>query len=234
MIDIYDIVEDEILSNIDSTVEITAIVSASGGVTVVTLCKNKWIRVGQVITDSLSKQWLITSIAANGNVTLTDPASPTALVKRQVLTIKSPKYLFGTHWSANNEYTLRGQDSRVKLPLVWLVENIREEEFDERSSIERNSQLRFYFLDDNNPSQYLNADYRLNVVTPMIGLKDAFIQAIKDNLLFDDYGSVSTRNLTRFGNENEKGYFENILDENLSGVELVITLPIFKRGSCNC
>lgn len=234
MIDIYDIVQDEIFANIDKTVEITAIVSAGGGSTVVTLCKNKWIRVGQVITDGLSKEWLIASIAANGDVTLTDPTSPTALVKRQVLTIKDPQYLFGTHWSANNEYTLRGKDSRTKLPLVWLVENIREEEFGIKSSLERNAQLRFYFLDDNNPTQYLNADYRLNVITPMIGLKDAFIQAVKDNLLFDVLESWTTRNLTRFGNENEKGYFENVLDENLSGVELVITLPIFKRGDCKC
>jgi hypothetical protein len=234
MIDIYDIVQDEIFANIDATVEITAIVSVGGGSTVITLCKNKWIRVNQVITDTDSKEWLITSIAANGDVTVTDPAASTPLTRRQVLTIKAPQFLFGTHWSATNEYTLRGSDSRVKLPLVWLVENISEEEFGIKSSIERQSRVRLYFLDDNNPKENLNADFRLNVVTPMIGLKDAVIEAIKGNLLFDVLESWNTRNLTRFGNENEKGYFENILDENLSGVELVITLPIFKRGDCKC
>ena len=234
MIDIYDIVQNEIFANIDATVTITAVISAAGGSTVIELCNNKWIRVGQVITDADSKEWLITSIAANGYVTVTDPALSTPLARRQVLTIKAPKPLFGTHWSATNEYTLRGSDSRVKLPLMWFVEDMPSVEYGLKSSLERNSRIRLYFLDDNNPKQFLNADYRLNVVSPMIGLKDAFIKAVEDNLLFDVLESWDTRTLTRFGNEDEKGYFENILDENLSGVELVITLPIFKRGSCKC
>lgn len=234
MTDIYDIVKNEIFDNIDSTVTIVSIVSTGGGSTVVSLCNNKWIRVGQSLTDSDPKAWVITSIASNGDVTLTDPTAPTALVKRQVLTIKAPNWLFGTHWSAGAEYTLRGSDNRVKLPLVWMVEQIREEEYGIKSSLERTSDIRVYFLDDNNPEQYLNADYRSNVVSPMIGLKDEFNRVIKDNILFDVIESFRTRPLTRFGNEEEKGYFENILDDNLSGVEEIVSLPIFKVDECKC
>ena len=91
-----------------------------------------------------------------------------------------------------------------------------------------------FFLDDNNPEQFNNVDYRQKVVSPMIALKDEFLLVIQKNVLFEDYGSCRTRPITRFGNEDEKGSFENILDENLSGVELRITLPINKSGNCKC
>lgn len=233
MVDIYDIVKDQIFANIDLTVKVNEVV-ATGVTNVVTLCNNKWIRVGQYLTDADSRLWLITSIASNGDVSVTKPSGAIDLIKRQTLTIKAPKFLFGTHTSANNEYTLRGQDNRVKLPLVWLVESISESEYGIRQSKERDSQIRLYFLDDNDPSQYLNEDFRLNVVSPMIALKDEIIRVIQNNLLFDVLDDWRTRPVTRFGNENEKGVFENILSDNLSGVELVITLPIFKSGSCLC
>jgi hypothetical protein len=234
MRDIYDIVKEEIFDNIDLNVKVITANTSSGGTQVVTLCNNKWIRVGQNLTDSGDNLWIITAIATNGDVTLTVPSGESDLVRDAILTIKHPQWLFGTHWSANNEYTLKGNDSRVKLPLIWLVENVEETEYGIRSSKERDSRVRIYFLDDNNPTQYLNADYRLNVVSPMIALKDEVIRVIKDNLLFGVLESWQTRPLTRFGNEEEKGYFENILDENLSGVELRITLPINKKKNCKC
>lgn len=233
MIDIYDIVKNEIFSNINLDVKVIDVV-ATGVTNVVTLCNNKWIRVGQYLTDSSDRLWQITSIASNGDVSLKKPTGASDLSKRDILTVKSPKFLFGTHISANNEYTLRGNDNRVKLPLIWLVESIQETEYGIMSSKERDSQIRLYFLDDNNPTQYLNEDFRLNVVSPMIALKDEVIRVIQNNRLFDILENWQTRPITRFGNENEKGYFENILSDNLSGVELVITLPIFKTGSCKC
>lgn len=234
MRDIYDIVKDDIISAMDNTVKIVSADAVSGGTQDIILCDNKWIRVGQYLTDADSKKWKINSIGNDGIVNVTKPTGATDLVKRQVLTLRSPQFLFGTHYSANNEYVLKGNDNRVKLPLIWLVETIRETEFDRTKSLERKSDLRLYFLDDNNPKQYLNADYRANVVTPMLGLKDEFIKVVQSNVLFDLLGDWQIRPITRFGNEDEKGSFENILDDNLSGVELTISLPIFKNKNCNC
>jgi hypothetical protein len=228
MKDIYDIVQDEIFNKINCVVKINSVTALSGGTQTISLCFNKWVRVGHYLTDSSDKQWLIQSIT-NNSIVVKKPTGATDLVLHQELELKNPKFLFGTRFSANMEY-LKAKG----LPLIWLIETIRETEYNYGSSIERSSQLRFFLLDENNPKQYINDDYRKNVVTPMYGLKDEFLRVINSNTLFKGYESVEVRPITRFGNENEKGYAGNILDDNLSGIELSITLDIYRRKNCNC
>ena len=81
--------------------------------------------------------------------------------------------------------------------------------------------------------KYLTNDYRLNVVSPMIGLKDSFVSTVIKNTLFDDLDNWNTKPFTRLGTESSTGFEANILDENLSGVELTITLPI-RKTNCKC
>ena len=67
----------------------------------------------------------------------------------------------------------------------------------------------------------------------MSRLADLFIQAVnKDRqyLTLDQYELI---NFTRFGTEDTKGYIQNILDANLSGVELRISLTKYKEN-CKC
>ena len=230
MKDIYDLVQDEIFNKIDNTIKVESVNNNE-----VYFCKNKWIRVNQVIKDSLNREYKVSSIAQDGKVTLVFPNGVISIAKRTVFTIKEPKFLFGTRINANNEYRLRGKDNRTKLPLCWLVESINETEYNVKSSKERDVTLRIYLLDDNNPTQYLTEDYRLNVVSPMLALKDEVKRVIENNVLFELPTSYSVRTITRFGNENESGSFENIIEDNLSGVELSVTLPIYKSGkNCNC
>jgi hypothetical protein len=228
MKDIYDIVQDEIFNKLNCFVKINSITALSGGTQTISLCINKWVRVGHYLTDNSDKKWLIQSIT-NNSIVVKKPTGATDLVLHQELELKNPKFLFGTRFSANMEY-LKSKG----LPLIWLVETISETEYNYGSSIERSSKLRFFLLDENNPKQYINDDYRKNVVTPMYGLKDEFLRVINKNTLFKGYESVEVRPITRFGNENEKGYTGNILDDNLSGLELNITLDIFRRKNCNC
>jgi hypothetical protein len=67
-----------------------------------------------------------------------------------------------------------------------------------------------------------------------LGLKDSFVDATNKNLIFEYIESWSSKPFTRFGTENENGYLNNILDADLSGVQLDITLPIYKRKECKC
>ena len=232
MKDIYDIVQDEIFNKLNKSVKILTVSNVTTVFTV-ELCDNKWIRVGQDLTDVGGKLWKITAISSTGVITCNKPIGATNLVKYQVLTIKQPFFLFGTQVNANNTYLKLNKYSRLKLPLVWLVESISETEYGVRSNIERKSSIKVLFLDDNNPKQYLTNDYRLNVVSPMIGLKDAFIKTILNNNLFDDLESWNTKPFTRLGAESDNGFINNIIDENLSGVELTITLPI-RKTNCKC
>jgi hypothetical protein len=232
MKDIFDIVKDEIIDKIDLTVKVIS-VSNVGSVFTIELCNNKWIRPNQYLNDG-SHNWLITAINSNGIITATKPNGATNIVKRQSLTIKAPTFMSGTKIAVNSEWLNLTNDLRNKLPLIWLLESVEEQEFGVKSSIERKSKTRVLFLDDNNPKQYLIKDYRKNVVSPMLGLKDSFVDAINKNLIFDYIESWGSKPFTRFGTENENGYLNNILDADLSGVQLDITLPIYKRKDCKC
>lgn len=234
MRDIYDLVQEEIFDKINLSVKVVSATALSGGTQNIEFCNSKWVRVGQYVEDSSSKKWKVTAISSLGVVTLKKPTGATDIVAKNTLTLISPKFLFGTHTSANNELTIKRQKTNDVLPLIWLVENIGEVEYGKQSTIERDSSLRLFFLDDIDPSNGLNEDFRKNVVSPMLNLKDEFLRVVNANPIFKEYSSVDIRTITRFGNEKEKGVFENILNDNLSGVELRITLNIYKKNKCNC
>jgi hypothetical protein len=232
MKDIFDIVKDEIVDKIDLTVKVIS-VSNVGSIFTIELCNNKWLRVGQNLNDG-TYLWKVTEINSVGIITATKPTGATNLVKRQVLNIKTPTFLAGTKISVNNEWLGLGNDTRNKLPLIWLLESIDEQEFGIKSAIERKSKIRVLFLDDNNPKQYLIKDFRKNTVIPMLNLKDSFNEAVEKNHLFDYIESWNSKPFTRFGTENENGFLKNILDADLSGVQEDVTLPIYKRKECKC
>lgn len=232
MKDIFDIVKDEIVDKIDLTVKVIS-VSNVGSVFTIELCNNKWLRVGQNLNDG-THLWKVTEINSVGIITATKPTGATNIVKRQVLNIKTPTFLAGTKISVNNEWLGLGNDTRNKLPLIWLLESIDEQEFGIKSAIERKSKIRVLFLDDNNPKQYLIKDFRKNTVIPMLNLKDSFNEAVEKNHLFDYIESWNSKPFTRFGTENENGFLKNILDADLSGVQEDVTLPIYKRKECKC
>lgn len=232
MKDIFDIVEDEIIDKIDLTVKVIS-VSNTGNTFTIELCNNKWLRVGQNLNDG-THLWKVTAINSVGIITATKPTGATDIVKRQLLTIKQPTFLSGTKIAVNSEWLNLDNDLRNKLPLIWLLESIEEQEFGVKSAIERKSKIRVLFLDDNNPKQYLVKDFRKNTVIPMLNLKDSFNDAVNKNHLFDYIESWSSKPFTRFGTENENGYLNNILDADLSGVQLDISLPIYKINKCKC
>ena len=230
--DIFDIVKEEIVDKIDLTVKVIS-VSNTGNTFTIELCNNKWLRVGQNLNDG-THLWKVTGINSFGIITATKPTGATDLVKRQILTIKQPTFLAGTKIAVNGEWLNLDNDTRNKLPLIWLLESIEEQEFGIKSAIERKSKIRVLFLDDNNPKQYLVKDFRKNTVIPMLNLKDSFNDAVNKNHLFDYIESWNSKPFTRLGIENENGTLKNILDVDLSGTQLDITLPIYKRKECKC
>jgi hypothetical protein len=200
----------------------------------VIFCNFKWARLNDYIYDSNGFAWKISAISNSNVFTVVKPANASNLFKSEICSVRTPNFLFGTMTTANNEYILQGKDNTTKLPLVWLVENITEKEYGRENSVERDVNWRIYLLDDNNPKQMLAENFRKEVVTPMISLKDELLRVVQNNRIFKRYDSVDTRPITRFGNENEKGIFQNILDDNLSGVELKMNLSIYKTKKCVC
>jgi hypothetical protein len=67
----------------------------------------------------------------------------------------------------------------------------------------------------------------------MTKLADEFVKIVQSDRSFLRVDNWEIVEFSRFGTEQENGYFKNILDANLSGVELKIKLTKYKEN-CKC
>jgi hypothetical protein len=188
-------------------------------------CDTSYARVGKYITDSINGPLLITGIETDewieaGNAT-------------GVLSLPDPYFVPGTKISANNEWTAVSNDLTQKTPLVWLLHDVRYQRFGRESVYEWESDLRIFFLDETDIVNYYTKDHIDNVVVPMSKLAEKFIQVVDNSPSYKTLEGYEIVNFTRFGTEQANGYFQNILDANLSGVELRIKLTKYKQN-CKC
>lgn len=153
-------------------------------------------------------------------------------IVQEIVWPKPVFYLTGTRLAANNEWTMAGADLTAKLPLVWLLETINERFGGAESSLERSSDLRIFILEETNVREFYTKDHREQVVKPMQELAIELVRVINDTPRFKRLENFQIRSFSRFGVEETKGVIQNVLDANLSGVELQLTLDIFKQNDC--
>lgn len=195
-------------------------------------CDTKWARIGKIVKDSLNNEYLITDIAPNEWI-LTNDTDPLPPNLDGVVQLPVPYFISGTKLATNSEWTKATPNLLQKTPLIWLLEVIRLKGFGRQSAMELETDLRMFFLDETNVSQYYTADHRENVVYPMEQLAMEFINTIGRNRNFKTIEEYEMITFSRFGIERDNGVFQNILDANLSGVELRIRLEKFKEN-CIC
>lgn len=189
-------------------------------------CKTKYARVGKPITDLSGMEFIISDV---------DPDSfIKAGIADGLLFLQKPYFISGTRIATNREWTLAEQgDLLKKTPLIWLLHDLRYFKYGKESVYEWESDLRIFFLDETDITDYYTKDHIDNVVEPMSELANLFIQTINKNRSFKTIESYEIINFTRFGIEEPNGYVKNILDANLSGIELRINLVKYKEN-CKC
>lgn len=188
-------------------------------------CDTKWARVGKTFRYE-NQNYPIESISYDEWLTSTQNVNG-------VVSIASPYFVPGTQISANREWTIADNNLMNKTPLVWLLHDIRYQKFGRQSVFDWAADLRLFFLDETNMTQYYTRDHIQNVVVPMSKLAAEFIKVVNANRSYLTLDEWEVLNFTRFGTEREQGVFSNILDANLSGVELRITLTKYKEN-CKC
>lgn len=153
-------------------------------------------------------------------------------IVQEIVWTKPVFYLTGTRLAANNEWTRSGADLTAKLPLIWLLETMNERFGGQESSIERSSDLRIFILEETNVREFYTRDHREQVVRPMQELAMELVRVVTNTARFKRPENFQIRSFSRFGVEETKGVVQNILDANLSGVELQLTLDIYKENNC--
>lgn len=226
MIDIVDIVEDQIVNKMDN--QLTVKLSANKNVQV---CDLKWSRVNKGLLDSDDNGYLIESINYELNqLTLTDDFEGVD----DFVYLERPLYVHGTPKTTNIEWTKLTNNELAKVPFIWLVEPVQERFMGDESSVERESEIRVLFCDNRDGSQWTNGDIHAERSKTLYKMIDSFVEAIQRNPIFKRYTDFSTRNLTKLGTENAQGFEKNVIDAELTAIELRLTLPIYKVSNCKC
>ena len=131
-------------------------------------CNIKWARVGKIVIDpETGNSFTIVSIVDEGLILEPLPMNPSSGDAGNVLLLPNPFYLSGTKIAANNEWSKVTNSLMAKTPVIWLLELIRFKSYGRESVIDFESDLRLFFVDETNVTQYYTSDHRANVVTPM-------------------------------------------------------------------
>lgn len=144
-----------------------------------------------------------------------------------VYTVPNPFYFHGTPMMTNAH--IHGARENQKVPMIYLYEILRERDKRENSRIVRESDLRLFFLDSANFSEWETDDHYSQRLLGLNNLIDEFITAArKYQCCFYLYGTDFTRiNHVKWGVwKNNAGHEKRLFDDELTGVEVSFTLPL--------
>jgi hypothetical protein len=195
------------------------------------VCNTKWARVGKIVKDGSFRSYKITEISYNNWIKAVAVLPTNLDPLNGNLIYQAPSYFNGTKIATNKEFVMSG----ATLPLVWLLEIISTTNYGRGDSREYEANLRMFFLDETDVVNYYTRDHRIQVVQPMSALAEGFLETVnstKGVARVEKYDVVS---FSRFGVEKQEGVFQNILDANLSGVEVRFNLVKYKENcKINC
>lgn len=227
------IFQELILDKIDRTVTVKSIVSVSSTEIVFTVCRTKWMRVGQSFSFGAATFNIINVDIDTNTVTSTVSEDGEFAVGSELL-IVNPTFLSGTPLNLNGENKLRDRAGvDLVMPIVWLFESISGSipEFTETDVV--SFDFDFYCLDLYNYEDWLNDDRHAKCIYPMTQLRDEILNTIDREFGIERNGKADFTEFSRFGREDENGFKKYILDLNLSGIECRISVEIDREG-CNC
>jgi hypothetical protein len=196
-------------------------------------CNTKWMRAGKSVWNEDGYEYKVNAVNRDVEFFAEPVSSDATPLDNGAITLQSPFWISGTKIATNNEWTKASANLLSKTPLTWLLEALRMKKYGLGSAIDFDSDIRIFFLDETDVVNYYTADHREQVVEPMEELAKGFIDAVGSNLKFKTIESYEMLTFSRFGVEKNDGMFQNILDANLSGVELRITLTKYK-DNCIC
>lgn len=144
--------------------------------------------------------------------------------------IPNPFYFHGTPIATQSH--ISHLDEGDVLPMVYLYEIIREREFGINSSIDRDADIRLFFVDNANAEDWLTDDHYSKRLVGLNKLVDAFIQALRKStcafLMYDE--EIERINHADWGRFSaDKGHTKRLLNNYTTAVELSTTLRIKRK-----
>ena len=159
-------------------------------------------------------------------VTLTDIAANPSIFR-----MPSPFYFHGTPYATNAHISYLKDAEKV--PMVYLLEILRETIPSEDSAYVSIAEFRMFFLDVANFEAWSTDDHYSKVIRPQRNLVDAFIKQARNSQFFGLVEQLELIAHVKFGvYQSEKGHLNSLFNDRLTGIELKGSFPII--GCCNC
>tara|TARA_R110002153_G_scaffold209897_1_gene362497 strand:+ start:12947 stop:13660 length:714 start_codon:yes stop_codon:yes gene_type:complete len=228
-----DIVE-ELISQLDIVVKFKSIVDNGDSTYTIETCNTGYLfpcyefkidGVDYKVINEIGKDFIF-----NERFTIKGNIVPTTTE----ITLDSLKYYHGTVIATKEELS-RKELSSDKFPMAFLLEII-EDDFNNKddSRVDRNSQLRLFFLSETDENNWTTNEHYEFSIKPMRNLLYKFIAHLNDSNLIGKIDSYKATNHAKFGVylSSKGGHTQRIFNDKLSGVELGIDLPILKSRQC--
>jgi len=233
MSNLVDIVQD-IISLIDLNLKVKGITDI-GGVYRVEVCKTTLhLTLCSRVQDELGNNYEVTGISNNEYVDL-KPLNGAPAFTGNLIVTRPITYLHGSPSSVNNEYLEVDQLTRNKTPFIWLLETYTYTPQGQESLLEAEYNARLFFMAESESQVWMNNQHNDYAIKPMENLANAFIEAVNSSFAFKTLTDYTIQVRPRFGVEvTNRGSRERIIDEDLGGVELNVTLELYSTNICNC
>jgi hypothetical protein len=227
----WKIVEDLVNSMSFELSGVGAWVDNLNGTYTLNLCKTYWLETQtEIVVDSVT--YTVTSVVNDDSITVSGTSIPTLTT----FNIDAPVFYSGTIVQTNQELGQDTPDVEARTPMAYLFRDIEDTFLSLDSMLERETPIRLFFLDDEDFADFSSRSNSTELLEPMRQMAYYFVDEVLKNStqigrIEDNY---SIRDYSKFGTEDANGYVNNIFNDQLSGVELSITLPIKPDYRCEC
>jgi hypothetical protein len=217
----------QIAANLTANVVIDDAIDNLDGTFTLETTNTQWVSEFEIYSIG-GFDYKIDSLIQNISLTIS-PVSNGTLPTAPGFVIPAPTFINGTLKMAQNEVTAIKNKMNL-VPFIYLYEVIRDRKnTDDESTVERECDLRFFFINSSSFKDMLTEDVYEKVIYPLHPLVELFIAKIKASPLFTDilnYDEINLINFSEEGNQNK-----SIFDLNLSAIELRLQAEI---RSVNC
>ena len=221
----------ELINSTVHTVTVNTIVDNGDNTFTLSTPFTYYLKINSPITiDSID--YKVVSFVMNESITV-KPLKGTTPVTSTSFIIPPPTFLHGTPTAANNEYVRTKSN-----PFIWVLEFLEADYNNSTDSpVKGTFDFDIFFLTDVPQGDWLVTDHYENAIYPMNNEIDYFLNILNDRIdLFGDIDNYKVINHVNFGDYVvNKGYDKKIIEANLSGSQLKISIPyITEDCECGC
>ena len=200
------------------------------GTQTLNVCNTYWVEFMTEIEIS-AIMYPIASVVKDTSITITGSRPFDNKFK-----VVKPTFYSGTIKQTNLELSQDNKDVLERSPMAYLFRDIEDTFLPLDSFIERETSIRLFFLSSENFEDFTAEKNSEESLEPLRQLAYYFIDEVvkKSKLIGRIESSYNVRDYSKFGTEDANGYVNNIFNDQLSGVEVAITLPIKRDETCGC